>query len=317
MKISLVTPAGKQSKAGNRRTAIRWARILRELGHKVKVSEQDNGRNADMMIAVHAWRSRHSIRKFNMEHPDRPLIVLLAGTDIYKFQHSHREETYDSMHRATALVCLHDLVSYAIPKHFKNKLNLIYQSSHPLRRPRIPSKKRFEVCVVGHLREEKDSLRAALATHLVQKDSNLYVVHLGKASNMEWEQAARNETANNHRYEWRGEVSNSEVRRQFSRSHAMIISSIMEGGANVVSEAVVCGLPIIASNIDGNIGLLGDNYAGYYEVKDENQLAHVLEYAENSPNFIKKLERQILKKKMLFSPTAEIEAWEKLIKRLL
>ena len=317
MKISLVTPEGKQSKAGNRQTAIRWARILRELGHKVKVSEQDNGRNADMMIAVHAWRSRHSIREFNMGHPDRPLIVLLAGTDIYKFQHSHPKETYESMDRATTLVCLHDLVSHAIPEHFKNKLNLIYQSSRPLRGPRIASKTRFEVCVVGHLREEKDSLRAALATHLIQKDSNLFVVHLGKAYSPEWEQAARNETVNNHRYEWRGEVSHSEVRRQFSRSHAMIISSIMEGGANVISEAVACELPIIASNIDGNIGLLGNNYAGYYDVKDENKLANVLERAENDPHFLQKLERQIIEKKTLFSPRAELKAWDKLIKRLL
>ena len=226
MKISLVTPAGKRSKAGNRQTAIRWARILRELGHKVKVSEKDNGRNADMMIAVHAWRSRHSIQEFNAAYPERPLIVLLAGTDIYKFQYSHPKETYDSMNRATALVCLHNLVSNAIPKHFKKKLNLIYQSALPLRRPRIASKTRFEICVVGHLREEKDSLRAALATHLIQKNSNLYVVHLGKAHNIEWEQAARNENANNHRYEWRGEVSHSEVRRQFNRSHAIPLHEV-------------------------------------------------------------------------------------------
>ena len=260
MKISLVTPAEKHSKAGNRQTAVRWAQILRELNHKVKVSEQYDGRNADMMIAVHAWKSRNSIREFSVAHPDRPLIVLLAGTDIYKFQHSHQEETYESMYRATALVCLHNLVSNAIPKRFKSKLNLIYQSSLTLQELRIPSEVRFEVCVIGHLREEKDSLRAALATHLIPKDSNLYIVHLGKAHSPEWEKAAQNETAQNHRYEWRGEVSHSEVRRQFSRSHAMIISSTMEGGANVVSEAVVCGLPIIASNIDGNIGLLGENY---------------------------------------------------------
>ena len=50
MKISLVTPAGKQSRAGNRTTAERWARILRDLGHRVNVSQEDSGAGADLMV---------------------------------------------------------------------------------------------------------------------------------------------------------------------------------------------------------------------------------------------------------------------------
>ena len=97
MKISLVTPAGKQSRAGNRTTAVRWARILQDLGHRVNISEESDGDGADMMIAVHAWRSAGSIRTFSTRHPDKPLIVLLAGTDIYSFQRSHPEDTLNSM----------------------------------------------------------------------------------------------------------------------------------------------------------------------------------------------------------------------------
>ena len=110
MKISLVTPAGRQSRAGNRTTAVRWARILRDLGHRVEVSLDDDGRGADMMVAVHAWRSAAWIEVFAATHPDRPLVVLLAGTDIYGFQHSHPETTLASLDHATAIVCLHDLV---------------------------------------------------------------------------------------------------------------------------------------------------------------------------------------------------------------
>ena len=316
MKISLVTPAGKQSRAGNRTTAVRWARILQDLGHRVDISEESDGDGADMMIAVHAWRSAGSIRTFSTRHPDKPLIVLLAGTDIYSFQRSHPEDTIASMDRATRLVCLHDLVHRAIPKKFGKKLRIIHQSSPALTTPLQPSKRWFEVCVAGHLREEKDSLRTAYAARLAPPESNLRVVHLGKAHEESWARNARAEMAENPRFVWRGEVPGWKVRRQFARSHAMVISSIMEGGANIVSEAIVCGVPVIASNIDGNIGLLGADYEGYYAAKDEAALAALLLRAENEPAFLKTLARQCRAKKPLFTPAKEKAAWKALLKEI-
>jgi putative glycosyltransferase (TIGR04348 family) len=316
MKISLVTPAGKQSRAGNRTTAVRWARILRDLGHRVAIAEQDEGSNADMMVAVHAWRSHASIRAFSDRHPDRPLVVLLAGTDVYAFQHSHPAETLESMARADALVCLHDLVHRAIPKKFGAKLQAIHQSSPPLTTPRSPSKRNFDVCVVGHLRSEKDSLRAAYAARLAEPASKLRVIHLGKAHDAKWEKDAKAEVKHNPRYEWRGEVPGWAVRRQFARSHAMVMSSVMEGGANVVSEAIVTGLPVIASDIDGNIGLLGADYEGYYNVEDTAALAAMLQRAENDPRFLKRLTAQVRKLQPVFTPKRETAAWRKLLKEI-
>lgn len=316
MKISLVTPAGKQSRAGNRTTADRWARILRDLGHRVTVAEEDTVCDADMMVAVHAWRSAKSIRAFSEAHPDRPLVVLLAGTDIYKFQHSHPEETLDSMTRATELVCLHDLVHCAIPRKFRRKLRVIRQSSLPLPWPRQSSKRWFEVVVAGHLRQEKDSLRAAYAARLAIPDSKLRVVHLGKAHDRDWEKDARSEARSNPRYTWRGEVAGWQVRRQFARSHAMVISSVMEGGANIVSEAIVCGVPVIASHIDGNVGMLGDDYPGYYPAEDETALARLLMRAETEPAFLKDLETRCRRLAPLYTPAKEKAAWRKLLKDL-
>ncbi|MBT5455966.1 MAG: TIGR04348 family glycosyltransferase [Rhodospirillaceae bacterium] len=316
MKISLVTPAGKQSRAGNRTTAVRWARILRDLGHRVDVSLHDEGRGADMMVAVHAWRSAASIRAFSDTHPDRPLVVLLAGTDIYAFQHSHPEETLDSLERATAIVCLHDLVHKAIPRRFHKKLRVIYQSSPPLPRPRTPLKRSFDVCVVGHLRDEKDSLRAAYAARQMPEESRLRVVHLGQAHTREWARDAKAEMKRNPRYDWRGEVAGWQVRRQFGRSYAMVISSVMEGGANVVSEAITAGLPVLASDIDGNIGLLGKDYRGYYASRDTDALAALLRRAEFEPRFLKSLGTQIRKLQPKFRPVHESTAWRKLLRDL-
>ncbi len=313
MKISLVTPAGKRSRGGNRVTAVRWAGMLRELGHRITVSEADDGRNADMMIAVHAWRSADSIQRFSDAHPNRPLIVLLAGTDIYHFQDSHPAVTHGSMERSHRLVCLHDMAYRAIPERFHSKLRIIYQSAPPLPFPRLPSPRTFGVCVVGNLRKEKDPMRAAFAARKMPQESRLQVVHLGRAHDDAWAELARREMLENQRYRWRGEVPGWKVRRQFARSHAMVISSVMEGGANVVSEAVAAGLPVIASHIDGNIGLLGDDYLGYYPAQNTAVLAELLWRAETDAAYLSGLTAQVGLRADMFDPARERSSWEALL----
>ena len=316
MKICLVTPAGKQSRAGNRTTADRWAKILKGLGHRVSVVKEYDGSNADLMIAIHAWRSYNSIRIFSNKFPERPLIVLLAGTDIYRFQHTHPEETIDSMERATVLISLHNLVHQAIPKKFSGKLNLIYQSALPLIKQKTPTKRYFDVCVVGHLRDEKDSLRAAYAARKLPLKSRLRIIHLGKALNLRWSRFAREEELKNPRFKWRKEVASWKVRDQYSKSHALVISSVMEGGANVVSEALAAELPVIASKIDGNVGLLGADYAGYYPARDTKALTHLLLKAETDPSFLAILESQCRAKRILFYPERERDGWKTLLANL-
>ena len=142
------------------------------------------------------------------------------------------------------------------------------------------------------------------------KTSRLRVVHLGQAHTKEWARDARAEMKRNPRYDWRDEVPGWQVRRQFGRSHAMVISSVMEGGANTA------GLPVLASDIDGNIGLLGEDYGGYYKVKDEQSLADLLHRAETDPAFLRGLGKQIKKLQPKFHPSREVAAWRKLLKDL-
>tara|TARA_A100001037_G_scaffold285398_1_gene292691 strand:+ start:17551 stop:18507 length:957 start_codon:yes stop_codon:yes gene_type:complete len=316
MDISLVTPAGKHSRTGNWTTAARWSRILRALGHDVTISEQDERCDTDMMIAIHAWRSAASIARYADARPDRPLVVCLAGTDIYRFQHSHPQETLSSMDVANALVCLHDLVQLSVPEQFQNKLRVIHQSAPPLVTPRQPSIRTFDVCVIGHLRDEKDPLRAAFAARLMPPESRLRIVQLGRAHNQHWESLATTEMAGNSRYVWRGEVPGGEVRKLMSRSHAMVISSIAEGGANVVSEAIVAGVPVLASAIQGNVGLLGSDYAGTFPVEDTEALAALLSKTENEPEFLAHLRSQCGRRASLFSPAREAGAWKRLLLEL-
>lgn len=316
MKISLITPAAKHSRAGNRTTADRWARILRRLGHRVDVATTYGDENADLMVALHAWRSADAVARFRELHPDRPLVVALTGTDIYRFQESHPKSTLASMAAADVLVCLHELVDEAIPKRFAAKLYVIHQSARALPERRRPGQRYFDVCVAGHLREEKDSLRTAYAVRDLPPDSRIRVVHLGKAHSKGWAEAARAEMAGNPRYVWKGEVPRWAVRRQFVKTRLMVLSSIMEGGANVISEAVIAGVPVIASRIHGTLGLLGRDYAGYYPVKHTAALTRLLLRAEQEPAYLKTLERGVKAKAGLFTPAREQARWKRLLEEI-
>ena len=81
----------------------------------------------------------------------------------------------------------------------------------------------------------------------------------------------------------------------------------------MVSEALVAGVPIIASDISGNIGLLGRDYGGYFRVGDEVSLAEQMRRAEVDVRFIKSLERQGRTLAPMFTPEQELSAWQKLL----
>jgi glycosyltransferase involved in cell wall biosynthesis len=170
--------------------------------------------------------------------------------------------------------------------------------------------------VVGHLREEKDSLRVAYAVRDLPEDSRLRVLHYGKAHNEEWTKYAEQEMKVNPRYHWFGEVPHGKIRRAYSSCHLMVLPSIMEGGANVISEAIVAGLPVIASEIDGSVGLLGEDYAGYFPVQDTQKLRELLLKAEATPYYLQELAEQCSKRAGLFTREAEKQGWADLLKEM-
>ena len=316
MRIGLVTPAGPRSRAGNRATATRWARLLRTAGHQVSVLEQWRPGDApfDVMLALHAWRSAPSITAFAERYPARALTVVLTGTDIYQFQHSDPAVTVASLDRADALIGLHDHVGRDIPARFRTILHTVRQSATPLPASyRGPVRRRFELCVVGHLRDEKDSLRAALAARSLPVGSRVHVLQAGRAHTPDWAAAAEAEMAANPRYTWYGEIGQGAIRRLYARSRAMIMSSVMEGGANVVSEACVAGLPILASHIPGNTGLLGDDYPGLYPVGDTAALSRLMRRIEHDPDHLATLAAHCRALAPRFTPDAELKALSRVI----
>lgn len=304
MNITLITPAPSGSRAGNRATAERWGQLLEQAGHKVNIVTEYHGEPCDLFIALHAWRSHQAVMYFRKQHPDTPLIVVLTGTDIYDHQHRFPEATHESMEQADCLVGLHHHVARDIPGRFTDKLATVLQSAdEPAGQTGL--KQGFDICVIGHLRYEKDPLRAALAARQLPETSAIRVINAGKAHTPEWEQKALSEQASNPRFQWLGEVDKPAIHQLMNRCRAMVISSVMEGGANVVSEACRAGLPVIASDISGNIGLLGDDYPGYFPVGDDTELARLLQRVEHSPDFLGELEERVKALAGNFTPQAE------------
>jgi putative glycosyltransferase (TIGR04348 family) len=315
MRIRLVTPAPPRSRAGNRATAARWAAILRGLGHRVDISVDYAGESADLMVALHAWRSADAIARFAARRPARPLVVALTGTDAYRFIHSDPAPTLRSIVLADRLVGLHDLIGDVVPAEHRGKVRVIHQSARPLAR-RSPVRSSFRVCVAGHLRDEKDPLRPAWAVRDLPPASRLRVEHYGGAHTPEWADAARAEMAANPRYRWHGEIGHDRLRRVYASAHLLALPSRMEGGANVISEAVAAGLPVVASRIAGSVGLLGADYPGYYLVGDAAALRALLLRAESDRAFYAELESRCAARRPLFTPERERAAWESLLREL-
>ena len=314
MHIGIITPAAAKTLNGNRATATRWANFLCQLGHKVTISVSWDGTAYDLMVALHAWRSADSISAFKKQYPNLPLVLAMTGTDLYRFIKSHLEPTLASIESADRLVTLHRLATRVLPKSSHHKVHVIHQSAIPLSGSVKRSRRYFDICVAGHLREEKDSMRAAYAVRDLPESSRIRVLHFGKAHNDEWARYATEEMKINPRYRWMGEVAHWKVRRAFGSCHLMVLPSVMEGGANVISEATVAGLPVIASDIDGSIGLLGEDYAGYFPVQDTGALRELLLKAEAEPAFVKKLEQQCKQCAVMFTREAEKQGWADLLK---
>lgn len=320
MHIGIITPAAAKTLNGNRATATRWAGFLRQLGHRVSISVDWDGTAYDLMVALHAWRSAASIAAFKQQYPDLPLVLAMTGTDLYRFINSHPEPTLASIQSADRLVTLHRLATKVLPEDVHGKVHVIHQSALPLpgalSKPPKRSIRFFDVCVAGHLREEKDSMRVAYAVRDLPASSRIRVRHFGKAHSDEWAAYAQDEMKNNPRYHWFGEVPHWKVRRAYGSCHLMVLPSVMEGGANVISEAIVAGLPVIASDIDGSVGLLGENYAGYFPVQDTDALRVLLLKAEAEPGYVSVLEKQCKKRAGLFTPEAEKQGWADLLKNM-
>lgn len=289
---------------------MRWAGFLRELGHEVSVAQEWTGGSAELLIALHARRSHPSIRRYHAAFPGRPVVVALTGTDLYRDIRDDAD-AQASLEIATRLVVLQSLGIEALPRTLRTKARVIYQSAAAV--SAAPLSSCFEVVVSGHLREEKDPFRAAAALSMLPEQSRIRLTHIGAALTPSMAAAARRWMSLEPRYRWLGELPHGRALRLLARARVMVISSKMEGGANVVGEAIAAHVPVLASKIDGNIGMLGSRHPGYFEFADEHGLAQLLERSERDTAFYARLQRSSMSRAHLVSESRERDALQRLV----
>jgi putative glycosyltransferase (TIGR04348 family) len=315
LRIEIVTPAPPGTLHGNRITALRWNKFLSRLNYKSAITEQWSKKPCDVLIALHGLRSHDSIQGFKKAYPNHPVVLIMTGTDIYR-DLKNSTKVIKSMEMADAIVVLQPDAIQSLPKQFHHKVQVIYQSVKGVTR-KSPPKRHFLASIIGHLRSEKDPFCAAQCLSLLPSNSKIQLVQLGKAMSSEFKKQALSIEKNVMRYQWLGQLSHPRTLQWLSRSHVMIISSIMEGGAHVVSEAIAIGIPVIASDIPGNRGLLGDAYPAYYPIGDSLTLSKLLNKAETDPVFYQKLSRAIALRQKITKPELEQKSIQKLIKSLI
>ncbi len=313
--IVIVSPATARENNGNWQTASRWARFLH--GHyQVEVSRgwTEHDHAPELLIALHARRSAAALATFTARHPDRPSVLVLTGTDLYR-DIAHDAQAQASLHHASALVLLQPAGLALLPEPLRAKAHVIFQSA-PSLRPHPPSAnaRHRDICMIGHLRAEKDPLTFIRAASLVTSPT-ARLLHIGSALDPILGAAATQ--AQGPRYRWLGALAHAAARQRLKRCHAMAIASTMEGGANVIIEAVTSGVPVLASDIDGNIGMLGQDYAGYFPVGDAAALARLVDRSIVDPAYDALLRRQCAARALQFAPAAERAAVCKLVDNLL
>jgi glycosyltransferase involved in cell wall biosynthesis len=234
----------------------------------------------------------------------------LTGSDIYP---APNEKVLESIALADRLVVLQQKAIDQVPEPFREKTHVIIQSAERLGEDRSTGESTFDVCVVGHLRDVKDPLRAAAATRLLPADSTIRIRHAGGILEPKYHERVEREIRENPRYQWLGELDEKAVADLIASTRLMVMSSLSEGGARVVGEAMVHGTPVISSRIDGVIGLLGDDYPGYFFPGDTEALSKILWRVESDGNFLKALKQRAEELAPQFHPDREREGWGALI----
>ncbi len=323
--ILITTPTGPTGRSGNDVTASRWARHLTGRGHTVTVAPIEarptTGPNtdrwhtaigqADILVALHARRSAAAVAAWIERRPGRPVVVALTGTDLYL----DMPDSAAAMASAAAADRFIVLQRAAIERlrsvdpDLADRAAVVHQSIDPVVVPaRRPTPGRFRVVVLAHLREVKDPLLAARAARLLPDGSTVVIDHAGRALDKTWADAAEAETETNPRYRWHRELEGRAALELLATGDVLACTSVAEGGANAVTEALAVGVPVIGTRIDGNTGLLGDDHPGLFPVGDEAAFAELLHRLESDRSALSVLQQRTDARRALTDPAAERRA---------
>ena len=308
--IVIVSPALSDANNGNWQTAKRWADLLgKHYRTRITQAWPDGAAQSmsdNILIALHARRSAASVTAWHAQRGQAGLVVALTGTDLYRDIHTDTQ-AQQSLDAAHALIVLQPLGLNELQPQHRAKAHVVLQST-TTRKTLHKSTQRLRAVMVGHLRDEKSPQTLFAAARLVQAREDIFIDHIGAGLDAQLTQDALDTAAVCANYTWVGALQHAQTRAKIQRAHILVHTSKMEGGAHVVMEAVCSGTPVIASDIPGNVGMLGEGYHGYFPVGDARALALLLERCKDEAGFIDDLQRQCALRAPLFASEAELAA---------
>jgi len=313
--VLIVTPFLAAANNGNWRTAARWSKLLSgDCRTIVQAADAPLPRAAGVLIALHARRSHAAVAHWRSERRG-PLIVTLTGTDLYRDVPQQNAEALASLDAADRLIVLQEDALHALSVRDRAKTDVVYQSAPSL--PRWPRKSaaRLSCVFVGHLRPEKDPATLLRAWKELPPDAPIALAIVGEGLDVALASEVRNASATDPRIEWLGPLSHARTRQAIRRAHVLICASRMEGGANVIVEAITSGTAVIASRISGNVGMLGRDHPGLFDLGNERALASLLLRCLSEPAFVERLEHRGAARAPLFTPDAERSALRSVLQR--
>lgn len=303
--IVIISPALSDANNGNWQTAKRWAQML-GTQHRTRIATQwhaDADASDEIMIALHARRSSNSIAAWRALRGSRGLIVALTGTDLYR-DIQVDTQAKASLDAAAHLIVLQELGVRSLPEKYHDKTSVVFQST-TTRKTWVKTDKHLNAVMVGHLRDEKMPQTLFEAARLLINDTSIRITHIGAGLDENLAQDAINTEALCAGYKWAKGLKHAQTRQRIQRAHVLVHTSKMEGGAHVIMEAVCSGTPVLASRMDGNVGMLGGGYDGYFPVGDAAALAALLRRCKNDKAFLDHLSSQCALRAPLFSPLSE------------
>ena len=302
-RVIIVSPALASANNGNWQTAKRYANMLATTCTVRIVKEWDGARTDDVLIALHARRSYSSIAAWFAQRGSEGLCVVLTGTDLYR-DIKQDPQAQQSLAWARSLIVLQPAGLAELSTKFQDKTRVLFQSTTS-RQTLLKTSRHVRAVMVGHLRSEKSPQTFFDAAALLAKRGDIELRHIGGEHDQGLAQQAHDTAAQYPNYQFLGARSHEQTRRYIQRSHVLVHASVMEGGAHVIMEAVCSGVPVLASRIAGNIGMLGGDYAGFFTTGDARELARLLVRFREDSSFAAQLQRQCVQRANLFEAARE------------
>jgi putative glycosyltransferase (TIGR04348 family) len=324
--VGIVTPAWADANNGNWQTARRWARMLSAHYQVTLLAQWPDARISsapDMLIVLHARRCAPSIAAWSDQYPKKPLLLALTGTDLYR-DIQYDASAQQSLALAHRLIVLQEAGPQQLPPAYQNKCSVIFQSCTS-RKPLTKTHQRLNVVVVGHLRDEKTPQTVFEITKALSPGDGIRIKHIGAALDPALGEIAKATAQHHTHYHWLGGVTHMQARHYIQRAHVLLHPSRMEGGAHVIMEAITSGTAVIASDVAGNIGMLGSDYCGLFKWGQSAQASSLLTQCYqslsmglNDPNnFLARLTAQCHQRAHLFTPAIEAAALNALVSQAL